>query len=143
MFSSSRAFPPIFLAALFLCIDGAVYSCFIHRGTVQNSRVSTRYQMLQMRTVQRGSRQHHAVHQLHRSHASEGVSTLGRMVHQIRQRGLDSSRLCADVRGKGGLEHEDVLLPARWLQLRPDVHVQQQLRGPRDHDGDPPGVSWL
>ncbi|CAK9795440.1 hypothetical protein ANTPLA_LOCUS372 [Anthophora plagiata] len=99
--------------------------------------------MLQMRTVQRGSRQHHAVHQLHRSHASEGVSTLGRMVHQIRQRGLDSSRLRADVRGKGGLEHEDVLLPARWLQLCPDVHVQQQPHGPRDHDGGPPGVSWL
>nr|XP_012136283.1 PREDICTED: uncharacterized protein LOC105661955 isoform X1 [Megachile rotundata] len=42
----------------------------------------TRYQMLQMRTVQRGSRQYYAMHQLHRSHASEGMSIVGRVVHR-------------------------------------------------------------
>nr|XP_012136284.1 PREDICTED: uncharacterized protein LOC105661955 isoform X2 [Megachile rotundata] len=106
----------------------------------------TRYQMLQMRTVQRGSRQYYAMHQLHRSHASEGMSIVGRVVHQIRQRGLDGARLCPDVRRKGGLEHEDVLLSARWLQFGPVVRVQQLHRDRSCVDGPAGGrtnTSWL
>ncbi|XP_076301065.1 uncharacterized protein LOC143219109 isoform X2 [Lasioglossum baleicum] len=111
-----------------------------------SSRARTRHQVLQMRSVQRGNRQHHAVHQLHCSHAFEGLSALGRMVHQIRERGIDSARLRADLRREGGLEHEDVLLPARRLQLRPVVDVQQHRGILRDRDDGSPrraDPSWL
>lgn len=116
------------------------------RGTPRLHRSRTRYQMLQMRTIQRGSRQHHAMHQLHRPHAFEGMSTVGRVVHQIRQRRIDSTRLRADMCGKGGLEHEDVLLPAGRLQFRTFVDVQQHSRHPRCLDGGSPrrtNSSWL
>lgn len=69
------------------------------------------------------------------------------MVYQIRQRRIDSARLRAPVRGERGLEHEDILLPAGWLQFRPVVDsVEQHVLRPSDLAGGPYGVpkpSWL
>lgn len=72
---------------------------------------------------------------------------LGRMVHQIRQRGIDGARLRGSLRGEGGLEHEDVLLPAGRLQFRPFVDsVERRVLRPGDHADGPRGLpkpSWL
>lgn len=54
--------------------------------------------MLQMRTIQRGSRQHHAMHQLHRPHAFEGMSTVGRVVHRKWHSHMFSAICCVDVK---------------------------------------------
>ncbi|EGI69262.1 hypothetical protein G5I_02027 [Acromyrmex echinatior] len=66
---------------------------------------------------------------------------------QIRQRRIDSAGLREQVRGKRGLEHEDVLLPAGWLQFRPIVDsVEQHVFRPSDLVGGLRGVpkpSWL
>lgn len=69
------------------------------------------------------------------------------MVHQIRQRRIDRAGLRAPVRRERGLEHEDVLLPAGWLQFRPVVDsVEQHVFRPSDLAGGPRGVPkppWL
>ncbi|KYM99580.1 hypothetical protein ALC62_09689 [Cyphomyrmex costatus] len=66
---------------------------------------------------------------------------------QIRQRRIDSAGLRATVRRERGLEHEDVLLPAGWLQFRAVVDiVEQHVLRPSDLAGGLRGVpkpSWL
>lgn len=68
-------------------------------------------------------------------------------MYQIRQRRIDGARLRAPMRGERGLEHEDILLPAGWLQFRPVVDtVEQHVPRPSDLAGGPYGVpkpSWL
>lgn len=68
-------------------------------------------------------------------------------MHQIRQRRIDRAGLRAPVRRERGLEHEDVLLPAGWLQFRPVVDsVEQHVLRPSDLAGGPRGVPkppWL